>query len=120
MSETDPVARIEDGRQVVRDLALAELGNVAQPGELVVQGQVGQLLQHHGQHPSHPGHGGEPLLRHCVHQVGDKLQIVEGSYPDWTSDMMRVGAELAVCVDGRPRGSAVLHLALAQSNEAGK
>ena len=120
VSQTDPVARIEDGRQILGDLALTELGDVAQPGELVVEGQVGQLLQHHGQHPPHPGHRGEPLLRQRVQQVGDELQIVQGSNPDGTSDMMRVGAELAVCVDWRPRGSAVLHLSLAQSNEAGK
>ena len=86
---------IQNCRQILRYLSLVQLGNVAQPGELVVERQVGGLLQHHGQHPSHPGHGGEPLLAQCVHQVGDKLQIVEGSYPDWTSDMMGVGAELA-------------------------
>ena len=115
MSQTDSVARIEECGQVLGDLALVQLDDVAQPGELVVERNVWQLLQHHRQHPSHASNRGEPLLCDGVQEVGDKLEVVKGSEPDWTSDMVRVGAELALSVDWWPQGSAVLDLTLPQS-----
>ena len=44
MSEAHSVARMEDGGEVERHLALTQLGNVAQPRQLVVQRHVLQLL----------------------------------------------------------------------------
>ena len=62
MSEAHSVSSIEDGGEIESHLTLAQLADVAQPGQLVVQGHVLQLLQGHGDHPSHPGECGEPLL----------------------------------------------------------
>ena len=119
MSQADSVARIEDCRQILGDLALVQLGNVAQPGELVVERDVGELLQDHGQHPRHPGHRGEPLLCDGVQEIGDKLPVMERSQPERTSDMVSVLTELAVGVHRRSGRAAVLDLALAQPNNGG-
>ena len=114
MGQTHSVARIEDCGQILGYLPLVQLRNVAQPGQLVVERDVRELLQDHRQHPRHPGHRGEPLLRDGVQEIGDELDVVERSNPYWTPDMVGVLTELAVGVDRRSCGATVLDLALAQ------
>ena len=115
MSEAHSIASVQDGGEVKSHLTLAQLGDVAEPRQLVVQGNVLQLLQGHRDHPSHPGEGGEPLLSQGVQKALDKANVVQIVNPYRAAQVVRVIAKFTIFVHGRPSGQAVFDVSSSQS-----
>ena len=114
MSEAHSVARMEDGGEVERHLTLTQLGNVAQPRQLVVQRHVLQLLQSHREHPGHPGEGRESLLRQGVQEALDKASVVQAVNPYWAAHVVRVVTKFTISAHRRSSGQAVFDVSSSQ------